>query len=409
LDFFERELEHPGMLAPFDVFVDRTAMMAVYTWENYEFLLDQPSPVSPKMVLQVAQVALGVLAFFHDKGVVLEEVGLQNFLIDPQTKRIFFFDPVIKKMYDGPVPVNERGHELTSLADALRLLVGLEQQQIHAFFRQVIKGEFASPYEMGRAVESLLNSFDSKYIDENVSGMSDVGLVRVLNEDNWGWEQLNSDVRLYIVADGMGGHDAGEVASSMAVSLLIKECRARVKEGVNYTLDELDDILATSFVLANNGIKDFSEDRGSDMGTTLVASIVKGKQDAIIANVGDSRAYILRNQRLNQVSVDHSYVQRLVEQGQLTQDEARHHPHSNVLMRTVGTERDVAVDTFRVRLDSNDVILLCSDGLWGETEDFDMQEVMNQHIDLRDAAMDLVILAHNGGGKDNVTLVMVRV
>ena len=145
------------------------------------------------------------------------------------------------------------------------------------------------------------------------------------------------------------------------------------------------------------------------MGTTLVAALVKGKNDAVIANVGDSRAYVLRGQRLSQVSIDHSYVQRLVEQGQLTQDEARHHPHSNVLMRTVGTERDVAVDTFRVRLQSEDVILLCSDGLWGETEDFDMQEVMNQHVNLRDVAMDLVILAHNGGGKDNVTLVMVRV
>ena len=88
LDFFEKELEHPGMIAPFDVFVDRTAMMAVYTWENYEFLLDQPSPLTPRMVLQVAQVAIGVLAFFHENGVVLDEVGLQNFLIDPETNRL---------------------------------------------------------------------------------------------------------------------------------------------------------------------------------------------------------------------------------------------------------------------------------------------------------------------------------
>jgi protein phosphatase len=112
---------------------------------------------------------------------------------------------------------------------------------------------------------------------------------------------------------------------------------------------------------------------------------------------------------MSQVSVDHSLVQRMVEQGQLTPDEARHHPHSNILMRTVGTERDVAVDTFRVKMKSNDIILLCSDGLWGETEDFDMQEVMNAPISLHEMASDLMILAHNGGGKDNVTHVLVRI
>ena len=297
--------------------LDRSAMMAVYTWDNYEFLLDQPSPLTPKMVLQVAQVALGVLAFLHEKGVVLDEIGLQNFLVDPQTKRVFFFDPVIKDMYEGPVPLSERGGELTSLADSLRHLTGLDQQQIHAFLRKVIAGTFSSPYEMGREIESF-RFLDTEYIDENIAGISDVGLVRVLNEDNWGWEQLNSDVRLYIVADGMGGHDAGEVASSMAVSLLIEECRSRVNESKDYSLDELDDILATSFVLANNGIKDFSENRGSDMGTTLVAALVKGKSDAIIANVGDSRAYVLRGKRLSQVLTIHMFT-CLVEQGQLTQ------------------------------------------------------------------------------------------
>ena len=148
---------------------------------------------------------------------------------------------------------------------------------------------------------------------------------------------------------------------------------------------------------------------GSDMGTTMVVALVKDNEDAIIANVGDSRAYILRGSKMSQVSVDHSLVQRMVEQGQLTPDEARHHPHSNILMRTVGTERDVAVDTFRVRLRSNDLILLCSDGLWGETEDFDMQEVMNAPISLHEMASDLMMLAHNGGGKDNVSIVLVRV
>ena len=409
LDFFEKEFEHPAILSPFDVFVDRTAMMAVYTWNDYEFLVEKPSPMTPNKVLQIAQVALGALAYLHDQGVSLDSVQLHNFLIDPKTDDVYFFDPTIRRLYNEPVPEAERGFELRTLADTLRKLVGLEQTEIHQFLLSAMNGEFDSPYEMGRALEGLLDQFSSKEIDSSFAGISDVGLVRVLNEDNWGWSELNSDIRLYVVADGMGGHDAGEVASSLAVSLLIQECKHRIKEGKLYSIEELDDILATSFVLANNGIKSHSEQRGSDMGTTMVVALVHNNAEAIIANVGDSRAYILRSNKLSQVSVDHSLVQRMVEQGQLTPDEARHHPHSNILMRTVGTERDVPVDTFRVRLQGNDLILLCSDGLWGETEDFDMQEVMNQPIDIREVAVDLTSLAHSGGGKDNVSLVLVRV
>jgi PPM family protein phosphatase len=409
MDFFELELEHPGMLQPFDVFVERTSMMAVYTWGNLEFLIDRPSPLSPKMVLKVAQNALGVLAFLHENGIVLDDIGLHNFLLDPASDSVYFFDPVIREMYTGPVPENQRSFDLACLGETLRKLVGIEHTNIHQFLEKAREQKFQDTFEMGRELETLLNTFDSETVNPNVAGVSDVGLVRVLNEDNWGWYQLTSRIGLYIVADGMGGHDAGEVASSMAVSLLIKECRQRIEEGKDHSIEELDDILAHSFLLSNNGIKDYSEKRGSDMGTTMVVALVKDNKDAIIANVGDSRAYILRSDKMSQVSVDHSLVQRMVEQGQLTPDEARHHPHSNILMRTVGTERDVAVDTFRVKMKSNDVILLCSDGLWGETEDFDMQEVMNAPISLHEMASDLVILAHNGGGKDNVTHVLVRI
>jgi len=409
LDFFEMELEHQAIRQPFDVFVDRSAMMAVYMWGHLEFLIDCPSPLSPKQVLKIAQTALGVLAFLHEKGVVLEDIGLHNFLLDNAQDKVYFFDPVIREIFEGPVPEGQRSYDLACLANTLRKLVGVEHVEIHDFLERAQRQVYRNTFEMGKALETLLDALSSTDVDPDVAGISDVGLVRVLNEDNWGWYQLTPEIGLYIVADGMGGHDAGEVASSMAVSLLIKECKERIRPGKNYSIEELDDILAHSFVLSNNGIKSHSEQRGSDMGTTMVVALVKDKQDAIIANVGDSRAYILRGSKLSQVSVDHSLVQRMVEQGQLTPDEARHHPHSNILMRTVGTERDVAVDTFRVRLRSNDLILLCSDGLWGETEDFDMQEVMNAPISLHEMASDLMMLAHNGGGKDNVSIVLVRV
>ena len=133
--------------------------------------------------------------------------------------------------------------------------MGVEHVAIHDFLETAGRQVYRNTYEMGRALEKLLDGFGTETVDPDVAGISDVGLVRVLNEDNWGWYQLTPEIGLYIVADGMGGHDAGEVASSMAVSLLIKECKQRIQTGKSYTTEELDDILAHSFLLANNGIK----------------------------------------------------------------------------------------------------------------------------------------------------------
>jgi PPM family protein phosphatase len=128
-----------------------------------------------------------------------------------------------------------------------------------------------------------------------------------------------------------------------------------------------------------------------------------------MANVGDSRGYLLRDSSLHQVSRDHSLVQKMVERGRLTAEEARNHPHSNILLRTVGTERDVEIDIFRVELAPGDRLLMCSDGLWGEVEDRDIESILNTYTDPRIAARELIRAAHHGGGKDNVTLVIVTI
>jgi protein phosphatase len=134
----------------------------------------------------------------------------------------------------------------------------------------------------------------------------------------------------------------------------------------------------------------------------------EGRQ-AYVANVGDSRAYLLRDGVLHQVSKDHSLVARLVEQNRLSREDARHYPHSNVLLRTVGTERNVEIDIFSVELESGDRLLLCSDGLWGEVEDEDIESILNHYEDPRVACRELVRAAHHGGGKDNVTVLVIGV
>jgi serine/threonine protein phosphatase PrpC len=145
------------------------------------------------------------------------------------------------------------------------------------------------------------------------------------------------------------------------------------------------------------------------MGTTLVCLLVLDGRLGLLANVGDSRGYLRRGGVLYQVTKDHSLVQKMVERGRITAEQARHHPHNNILLRTVGTERDVEIDIFRVELEPGDQVLLCSDGLWGEVEDQDIQSILNTYTDPRIASLELVRAAHAGGGRDNVTVMLVSI
>ena len=236
-----------------------------------------------------------------------------------------------------------------------------------------------------------------------------MGLLRVLNEDNWGWTQLSDDVRLYVAADGMGGHEAGEVASRMAVDTICKEAIQRFGRLTQITSETLENILDESFQAANNGIKEHSEQLGNDMGTTLVAALIYQQNLAFVANVGDSRGYLMRDAVLHQITRDHSLVARMVEQNRISPEEARNHPHSNILLRTVGTERNVEIDIFSVELEKGDRLLLCSDGLWGEIEDEDIEAILNHYQDPRIVCREMIRAAHHGGGRDNITVVMAEV
>jgi protein phosphatase len=141
----------------------------------------------------------------------------------------------------------------------------------------------------------------------------------------------------------------------------------------------------------------------------MVATLLMGKQLAYVANVGDSRGYLMREGVLHQVTRDHSLVARMVEQNRITKEDARHHPHSNILLRTVGTERDVDVDIFSVELSAGDRLLLCSDGLWGEVDDEDIEAILNAYEDPRQASRELVRAAHYAGARDNVTVLVITV
>ena len=208
---------------------------------------------------------------------------------------------------------------------------------------------------------------------------------------------------VFVVADGMGGHAAGEVASAIAATTL----RDRLSSGAASV-----DVAVAAVVEANasifQGAHTHLDQRG--MGTTLTAVVVLPDTDAgarlAVLNVGDSRTYVLRNGRLRRITVDHSYVQELVSTGHISEAEARNHPRRNIVTRALGIEPSVRVDTWVVPFVRGDRYVLCSDGLVDEVADADIAKVLKLHASPQAAAEALVEAALKNGGRDNVTVVV---
>jgi PPM family protein phosphatase len=231
------------------------------------------------------------------------------------------------------------------------------------------------------------------------TGGTDVGRVRDGNEDAY----LVAD-SVFAVADGMGGHLAGEIASAKALEP-VEALDGRVFADADDAIAALRD----SIVEANETVSRLAEDeplyRG--MGTTLTAVMVEGRR-LHIAHVGDSRAYLLRGGQIQQLTDDHTLVQHLIDEGQITPEEAATHPQRSIITRAIGVARDVEVDSMTLDLQPGDQILLCSDGLTGVVSDEAICKALVGEDDEDTIIADLIDQANAGGGPDNITLVLLR-
>ncbi|MCZ7529701.1 MAG: Stp1/IreP family PP2C-type Ser/Thr phosphatase [Acidimicrobiia bacterium] len=224
---------------------------------------------------------------------------------------------------------------------------------------------------------------------------TDVGRVREGNEDSF---VVDDRLRLFAVADGMGGHRAGEVASATAVEAL----RASVASG-----SAVDEAIrnANAAVLEKSG----GDDDLSGMGTTITAVVSVGPSEAVIGHVGDSRAYLLHEGELSQITDDHSLVEELVREGRLTPEQAEAHPQRSIITRALGIEQDVDVDTYTVKAEVGDRVLLCSDGLTTMVRSDDIASILRREPHPGHAAEQLVDAANEAGGEDNITAVVLDV
>ena len=254
-----------------------------------------------------------------------------------------------------------------------------------------------------------------------VGRLSDVGQQRKINEDSMLTLELarvhnsaNRPVGLYVVADGMGGHEGGEVASKLAANTLADtlwpQLMAAVQEGTRQLGAPEPDYkrwLAQGCQAAAKAVYEQARKVRQDMGTTLVAALVIGNH-LYAANIGDSRLYMVKRSEIKRITEDHSMVERLVKQQMLSPAEARQHPQANLIYRSLGERPNVEADIFEEELQVGDSLLLCSDGLSGQVEDQQMHALVMGHLP-QAACQQLVHAANAAGGPDNITVIIVRV
>ena len=232
--------------------------------------------------------------------------------------------------------------------------------------------------------------------------LTDTGRKRELNEDYvYASEKPVGNLpNLFIVADGMGGHNAGDFASDFTVNTIVEEVGASFEKNPSIIFEKAINV-------ANRKLREIAaEDAGKrGMGTTVVAATCMGKY-LQVANVGDSRLYIV-NDTIKQITTDHSYVEEMIRRGNLQRENARSNPNKNIITRAVGAKNEVQVDIYVLELKPGDLILMCSDGLSNMLEDEEMRMIIKRQRDIIEMAEQLVKAANDNGGKDNISVILI--
>ncbi len=235
---------------------------------------------------------------------------------------------------------------------------------------------------------------------------TDRGLKRQLNEDNCnvlvGYPGVPT---CFVIADGMGGHKCGEVASKQAVDSV---CNLLLK--ADWEKQDISEMLRDIITSVNDEIYNFSllDEATQGMGTTLIISVLKNRK-LYIGHVGDSRVYIIRDNLIEKVTWDHSFIEELVKNGSITKDEAVNHPNKNMITRAVGYELGLQVDTYEVDIKENDIILLCTDGLTNMLSEEEILDIITSDDEPQNVCDTLIQNANNRGGEDNITVIVGKI
>lgn len=236
------------------------------------------------------------------------------------------------------------------------------------------------------------------------ASLTDKGKRRQLNQDVVYSSELpvGNLPNLFMIADGMGGHKAGDYASRYAVDTVCSEAARSDEKTPERILQGAINVANADIFELSNENRDFE-----GMGTTLVAATIDGKR-LKVGNVGDSRLYIVNGKHIRQITVDHSLVEEMIRMGGLDRESARTHPNKNIITRAVGVAYAVFADFYEVELQAGDIVLLCSDGLSNMLEDEEIRMIVNAQRDIMEKAEALVRAANQNGGRDNISLILIE-
>jgi len=394
------------------------------------------APVAPPLEEQDAlQVGLGLarlLDFLHAQGYALGPVAPEDVELMPTGQpRLRSAYGLHKRREDEDLAADLRGlgvllEALTATPRTTRRLEDEEAEALAgsgdmpAIIRALRTGELDDATDALARLTTLYEERSTPVpLWPQVGAASHRGMVREIDEDSL----LVLDLRnvqnslgrswgLFIVADGMGGHSAGEVASGLALRgaaevVLRTYLTPTVETDAPFERDRLEDTVRKACLQANEYVLREARARGNDMGTTITMALVCGDR-AVIGNVGDSRTYLCREGKLRRITKDHSLVMRLVELGQISEDDIYSHPQRSAVLRSLGDKSDIEVDIFHERLRPGDTLFLCCDGQWEMVRDPQMAQIITAAPDPQQACAALIEAANKAGGDDNITAVLVK-
>lgn len=431
----ELGLDHPGLLLG-RFFVERP----YGNEDRYYLVLPDPMPtLASKLtlpqkvgrVLDWGRQLAEALAYLHTHNIGWQVITAEHIALRERQAMWVDFSAAQPLQPDQNGAAKQKAHDVIGLARVMfHLATGASTYKPQAGLPEAAANVFRQVLEDNEIItaEALATAFREAMaairrpstLRLRVGRHTDVGMVRDLNEDSLLTLELDRvhrsisrPIGLYVVADGMGGHAAGDVASGVAINTIAEKMAtdflAPQLSADTYT-ESFDGKrwLSDAIQAANKAVYAHRHATGTNMGTTLVAALVIG--DSVhIANVGDSRAYYLtNNDTIRQITTDHSLVERLVALGQIKPDEARVHPQRNVIYRTIGDKEEAEIDFFIQKLSPGDSLLLCSDGLSGKVEDSEILQIVSLSRSPQEACERLVQAANDHGGDDNITVIIVQ-
>lgn len=414
------EVQHPALVEIYAVcqinFGDHTR---AYLAHEYPLTPLAPGNMRAMTVLQWGAQLADALVKLHSKDLVHGGILPEHlYLADYQIKLGGMSNLTEYSLEGGVQDIVDLAHTLQTLL----LPAQYDSPRFASSVSQLIERALAREYRHARAfqidLQQLLDALrHPAKLTTIVGRLSDVGMRREIDEDALltnEMVQFTQDgyqlIGLYAVADGMGGASAGEVASRMVIETLARYVSEHLVAPPVASAAPARDyaaLLRAAIEQANAEVLEARIRAQTDMGSTVVAALVVGKR-AYIANVGDSRAYLITPDRITKLTKDHSFVQALADSGAISEEEARTHPQRNYILRNVGDKPHLVVDLFDVPIEAGQSLLLCCDGLWEMVRDEHIRDIVNRQRNPQDACRELIQAANRNGGDDNITCVLVR-